>query len=75
MIHLPSLDGLTFEQQFELKQMAIASEKMSKAQALDLLMHAKRLLLIKSNVLASLAHVSFGKSVSFSDCERLSRSP
>ena len=75
MVNLPPLDGLTLEQQFELRQMAIAAEGMSKAQALDLLMNAKRLLLIKSNVLASLVNVSFGKSVGFSDCERLSKPP
>ena len=75
MVNLPPLDGLTLEQQFELRQMAIAAESMSKAQALDLLMHAKRLLLIKSNFLASLVNVNLGKDVSVACGERLSKPP
>ena len=52
-----------------------AAESMSKAQALDLLMRAKRLLLIKSNVLASLVNVNLGKDVSVACGERLSKPP
>jgi hypothetical protein len=47
-------EDLTLEQQFEFKRMIEASKSMSKQQAIDLLIQAKRLLMIKSNILAEL---------------------
>ena len=45
---------LTMEQQFEYRRMADAAAEMSKEQALELLISAQRLLMIKSNVVRDL---------------------
>ena len=45
---------LTLEQQFELQNMREAAKKMSREQALELLMQASRLIMIKTNVIQSL---------------------
>lgn len=45
---------LTLEQQFEFRRMSDAAQEMTKEQALDLLMQATRLLMIKTNVLQEL---------------------
>ena len=45
---------LTLEQQFELQNMREAAKKMSREQALELLMQATRLIMIKTNVIQSL---------------------
>ena len=47
-------NDLSLEQQFELNQCRNAANKMTKEQALDLLIKAKRLLMIKTNVIRSL---------------------
>ena len=41
--------NLTLEQQFEMKRMRDAANQMSREQALDLLMQASRLLMVKTN--------------------------
>lgn len=46
--------NLTLEQQFQMKRMQDASKQMSKEQALELLMQAKRLLMVKTNVVRHL---------------------
>lgn len=46
--------NLTLEQQFEMKRMRDAAHQMSREQALELLIQAQRLLMIKTNVLRSL---------------------
>lgn len=48
------IEGLTLEQQFEYRRMVEATKSMSKEEALEHLMRAKRLLMIKSNILAEL---------------------
>lgn len=53
MIETPSLD-LTMEQQFEFRRMRDAAQSMSREQALELLLQASRLLMIKTNVLRDL---------------------
>lgn len=45
---------LTLEQQFEMKRFRDATQGMSKEQALDLLIQATRLLMVKTNVVRSL---------------------
>jgi hypothetical protein len=45
---------LTLEQQFEIRQMRDAALQMSRDQALDLLLQASRLLMIKTNVMRNL---------------------
>ncbi|CCQ52604.1 NblA/ycf18 family protein [Crocosphaera watsonii WH 8501] len=45
---------LTLEQQFEMKRMRDAANQMSREQALDLLVQASRLLMIKTNVIRDL---------------------
>ena len=45
---------LTLEQQFEIRQMRDATLQMSREQALDLLLQASRLLMIKTNVMRNL---------------------
>lgn len=45
---------LTLEQQFEIRQMQDAVLGMSREQALDLLLQASRLLMIKTNVMRNL---------------------
>ena len=45
---------LTLEQQFEMKRMRDAANQMSLEQALDLLVQASRLLMIKTNVIRDL---------------------
>lgn len=53
MLEAPSFD-LTLEQQFEYRRMRDAAQQMSREQALDLLIQASRLLMIKTNVLRDL---------------------
>jgi hypothetical protein len=48
------LPDLTLEQQFEFRRMKDAVKDMSREQALDLLLQASRLLMIKTNVLREL---------------------
>ncbi|MEB3311486.1 MAG: NblA/ycf18 family protein [Snowella sp.] len=50
----PTSFDLTLEQQFEIRQMRDAATKMSREQALDLLLQASRLLMIKTNVMRDL---------------------
>jgi hypothetical protein len=50
----PSSFELTLEQQFEYQRMVAATADMSKEQALELLIQAQRLLMIKSNVVRDL---------------------
>ncbi len=50
----PTSFDLTLEQQFEIRQMRDAAAKMSREQALDLLLQASRLLMIKTNVMRDL---------------------
>jgi chromatin segregation and condensation protein Rec8/ScpA/Scc1 (kleisin family) len=50
----PNAFELTLEQQFEMRRMVDAAEKMTQEQAVELLVQASRLLMIKSNVLADL---------------------
>ena len=45
---------LTLVQQFEMKRMRDAANQMSREQALDLLVQASRLLMIKTNVIRDL---------------------
>jgi len=45
---------LTLEQQFEIRQMRDAALQMSREQALELLLQASRLLIIKTNVMRNL---------------------
>lgn len=45
---------LSLEQQFELRRMQDATKEMTKEQALELLIQAQRLLMIKTNVVCSL---------------------
>ncbi len=47
--------NLTLEQQFEMKRIRDAANQMSREQALDLLVQASRLLMIKTNVVRNLA--------------------
>lgn len=53
MLETPSLE-LTMEQQFEFRRMRDAAQSMSREQALELLLQASRLLMIKTNVLRDL---------------------
>ena len=46
--------NLTLEQQFEMKRIRDAASQMSREQALELLMQASRLLMIKTNVVRNL---------------------
>lgn len=48
------MSNLTLEQQFKLRQMQDAAQNMSREQAMDLLLQATRLLMIKTNVLQDL---------------------
>ena len=48
------MHDLTLEQQFELQDMREAAKNMSREQALELLMQATRLIMIKTNVIQSL---------------------
>lgn len=48
------MHDLTLEQQFELQNMREAAKNMSREQALELLMQATRLIMIKTNVIQSL---------------------
>jgi hypothetical protein len=43
-------EDLSLEQQFEIKRMSDAAHQMTKEQALDLLIQATRLLMVKTNV-------------------------
>ncbi len=45
---------LTLEQQFEIRQMTDAASAMSREQAVELLLQASRLLMIKTNVMRNL---------------------
>ena len=51
----PISRDLTLEQQFEMKRIRDAATNMSREQALELLMQASRLLMIKTNVVRNLA--------------------
>lgn len=51
----PISRDLTLEQQFEMKRIRDAATNMSREQALELLMQASRLLMIKTNVARNLA--------------------
>ncbi|EAZ89699.1 MULTISPECIES: NblA/ycf18 family protein [Cyanophyceae] len=46
--------NLTLEQQFEMKRIRDAATQMSREQALELLVQASRLLMIKTNVVRNL---------------------
>lgn len=48
-------ENLTLEQQFEMKRIRDAAQNMSREQALELLIQASRLLMIKTNVIRSLS--------------------
>ncbi len=48
--------NLSLAQQFEMKRMQDAATQMSREQALELLMQASRLLMIKTNVVRNLAN-------------------
>ena len=50
----PTKFDLTMEQQFEFRRMRDAAQGMSREQAMDLLLQASRLLMIKTNVLRDL---------------------
>jgi len=50
----PNSFELTLEQQFEFRRMRDAAAQMSREQALELLMQASRLLMIKTNVVRNL---------------------
>ncbi len=52
----PQSFDLTIEQEFEFRRMQDATADISREQALDLLLQASRLLMIKSNVLRDLMH-------------------
>ncbi len=54
----PSSYELTLEQQFEMKRMQDAAQQMSREQALDMLVQASRLLMIKTNVVRNLMNNS-----------------
>ncbi|MFN5515795.1 MAG: NblA/ycf18 family protein [Cyanobacteriota bacterium] len=49
-----NLVELTMEQQFEVRRMRDAAAQMSREQALELLLQASRLLMIKTNVVRDL---------------------
>lgn len=57
----PQTFELTMEQQFEYRRMADATADMSKEQALELLIQAQRLLMVKSNVVRELMAESMAK--------------
>ena len=48
------MENLTLEQQFEMKRIKDAAKTMSREQALDMLLKASRLLMVKTNVARSL---------------------
>jgi hypothetical protein len=50
----PSAFELTLEQEFEMRRMQDAAQNMSREQALDLLLQASRLLMLKDNVIRDL---------------------
>jgi hypothetical protein len=50
----PISANLTLEQQFEMKRIRDAAKGMSREQALDMLLKASRLLMIKTNVARNL---------------------
>ncbi len=54
---------LSLEQQFEMKRMRDAASAMSREQALELLMQASRLLMVKTNVVRNLANNASVKSL------------
>ncbi|MEA5533676.1 NblA/ycf18 family protein [Crocosphaera sp. XPORK-15E] len=51
----PISRDLTLEQQFEMKRISDAATNMSREQAMELLLQASRLLMIKTNVVRNLA--------------------
>lgn len=51
----PNSFELTLEQQFEMRRMHDAAKGMTREQALDMLMQASRLLMIKTNVIRDLS--------------------
>lgn len=50
----PTSFELTLEQQFEMRRMQDAAHGMSREQALDLLVQASRLLMVKENIIRNL---------------------
>jgi hypothetical protein len=50
----PKISELTLEQQFEMRRIRDAATNMSREQALDMLVQASRLLMIKTNVVRNL---------------------
>jgi hypothetical protein len=50
----PKTSELTLEQQFEMRRIRDAATNMSREQALDMLVQASRLLMIKTNVVRNL---------------------
>ncbi len=50
----PTSFDLTLEQQFEMRRIQDAAAQMSREQALDMLLQASRLLMIKTNVVRDL---------------------
>lgn len=50
----PNAFDLTLEQQFEMKRMQDAAQEMDREQAVDLLVQASRLLMVKTNVIRDL---------------------
>lgn len=51
----PNAFQLSLEQEFEMRRMRDAAHGMSREQALDMLLQASRLLMVKNNVLRDLA--------------------
>lgn len=56
--------NLSLAQQFEMKRIQDAATQMSREQALELLMQASRLLMIKTNVVRNLANNASVKPLS-----------
>lgn len=50
----PSAFELTLEQQFEMRRMQDAAQNMSREQALEMLIQASKLLMLKDNVIRDL---------------------
>lgn len=50
----PTSFDLTLEQQFEMRRMQNEVQNMSREQALDMLMQASRLLMLKDNIIRNL---------------------
>lgn len=50
----PSSFNLTLEQQFEMQKFRSAAQQLSREQALDLLLQANKMLMVKNNILKDL---------------------